>query len=319
MGVKRTRTSGIVLIAGVSSYLAYRIFTRIRGNRLFWTIVDFARIDFLNQADLRFLCQDSSPIRCCRWVVAQSPCNDGYSPFSGESSSPCSVFRSSRIVEEDKTGPGQVLCFGNSSLRRVSEGSASFSEQSSSIRLQWDDPSWEAHSDSLTQGFGRRRQSLSPSNVSDFSEFRSAKKVFDDLTTLSFEDHGGIDEGYMDATPTAEESSGSISETHEFIERNCMTDSKHLYRIVSGCSPGSDTFSVRSSLTSRSFQSLRHCAASTSFSNGLLDLTTSPSSCVSGVDALSNSMTDSAISRGSASTGDERWSSAFLNEPNAAL
>uniref|UniRef100_A0A0N5AGD0 Autophagy-related protein 13 n=1 Tax=Syphacia muris TaxID=451379 RepID=A0A0N5AGD0_9BILA len=201
--------------------------------------------------------------------------------------------------------------------RRLSEISNTVSEQSSSLRLQWDDLNWETRSDLIGQGAVRRCQSLSPSDVSDFSEFQAARKLFDDITTISFDEHLGVDEGYMDATPTGEGSFSSISDTHEFIEKNCMTDSKHLYKIVTGCSPGSDSFSVNSNMTSRSFQSLRQCAASTSLSNGLLDLT-SPTSASVG-DGFSNSMTDSAISRGSTSTGDDRLNNTSLNDFNGSV
>ena len=49
------RTSGIVLIAGVGSYCAYRICARFLGKEFVWTMLDAARPDRLRLADSRLL------------------------------------------------------------------------------------------------------------------------------------------------------------------------------------------------------------------------------------------------------------------------
>jgi len=49
------RTSGIVLIAGVGSYCAYRICSKYLGKEFVWTLMDVARLDRLSKADTRLL------------------------------------------------------------------------------------------------------------------------------------------------------------------------------------------------------------------------------------------------------------------------
>jgi hypothetical protein len=49
------RTSGIVLIAGVGSYCAYRICSKYLGKEFVWTLIDATRLDRLSRADSRLL------------------------------------------------------------------------------------------------------------------------------------------------------------------------------------------------------------------------------------------------------------------------
>lgn len=49
------RTSGVLFVAGVGSYVAYRMFARLLGRNFIWTIVDHARVDLLSRADVRLL------------------------------------------------------------------------------------------------------------------------------------------------------------------------------------------------------------------------------------------------------------------------
>ncbi|KAI6190666.1 hypothetical protein M3Y97_00143300 [Aphelenchoides bicaudatus] len=50
-----TRTSGIVLIAGVGSYCAYRVCAKYLGKEFVWTLIDATRLDRLSRADSRLL------------------------------------------------------------------------------------------------------------------------------------------------------------------------------------------------------------------------------------------------------------------------
>ncbi|KIH68859.1 hypothetical protein ANCDUO_00802 [Ancylostoma duodenale] len=49
------RASGVLLVAGVGSYCAYRICTKYLGSRFVWMLLDSARFDNIATADRRLL------------------------------------------------------------------------------------------------------------------------------------------------------------------------------------------------------------------------------------------------------------------------
>ncbi|PIO72746.1 hypothetical protein TELCIR_05311, partial [Teladorsagia circumcincta] len=51
----KARASGVLFVAGVGSYCAYRICTKYLGKRFVWTLLESARFDNLASADRRLL------------------------------------------------------------------------------------------------------------------------------------------------------------------------------------------------------------------------------------------------------------------------
>ncbi|VDN88904.1 unnamed protein product, partial [Brugia pahangi] len=86
-------------------------------------------------------------------------------------------------------------------------------------------------------------------------------------------------------------------DTNDFIQKNCMVDSKHLYQITAGFITRTNSISVSSERSSQSFPSLRRRLIANTLSDGLLELV-QPFTTTSVVSSshMITSMTDSGIS-----------------------
>ncbi|VDM50418.1 unnamed protein product [Toxocara canis] len=92
----KARTSGVLLVVGVGSYMVYRMFVRLLGRNFMWTLVDQARVDTLSRSDVRLL----HPAR----IVHGSDIEDFCSPvfaddeYSDSCSEECSPSRRRHLV-----------------------------------------------------------------------------------------------------------------------------------------------------------------------------------------------------------------------------
>ncbi|VDM50299.1 unnamed protein product [Toxocara canis] len=222
--------------------------------------------------------------------------------------------------------------------RGLSQMSVTPSEKSASLRLLWDDPQWDSELDLTRPDVLRRGQSASPSNISEMSEFLAAKNIFGDTASSKIDEEDDRVDAVLDSEASHihicrirtlpigraslasnlcrqmpnlhahcssvqdDTTSESMQQARDLIERSCMTDSQHLYRIVAGCIASSDAVSVCSERSTQSFLSLRQRAAASGTSAGLLELTRCSLAHGGGLEMLSNSMTDSAISKDTATT-----------------
>ncbi|VBB31460.1 unnamed protein product [Acanthocheilonema viteae] len=174
------------------------------------------------------------------------------------------------------------------------------SEKSASLHLLWDDPQWDEKADFCFYGdiIHRGHYSVS-SDVSDMTEFRAAKGLFeesDNRCKMKKEDERSHE------NLNREERNIDL-DSNNFIQKNCMIDSKHLYHITTGFITRTNSMSVSSERSSQSFLSLRQRLIANASSGGLLELAQSSSAPpIISADHMIASMTDSGISRGTIST-----------------
>ncbi|VDK18078.1 unnamed protein product [Anisakis simplex] len=93
----KARTSGVLLVAGVGSYMVYRMFVRFLGQNFMWTLVNQTRVDTLNRSDIRLL-HPANVLRtseCCSSMFA----DDEYS--SGETGSVVSACTKNTFISTE--------------------------------------------------------------------------------------------------------------------------------------------------------------------------------------------------------------------------
>uniref|UniRef100_A0A0M3HYZ4 Pecanex-like protein n=1 Tax=Ascaris lumbricoides TaxID=6252 RepID=A0A0M3HYZ4_ASCLU len=381
----RARTSGVLLVAGVGSYIVYRMFVRLLGRNFIWTLVDQTRVDTLNRSDIRLLhpasiahdsdmdiystvladdersdsCSELStrtrntflspefsptrrrylaslPVRGRALPIVSTPIEqeNRQKPLGSESDSigssrqACSRLSTTRSFENYITAfmntyrhmnmerqPGGYYRIHSRRLSARSESETSYglsrisftpSERSASLRLLWDDPQWDSELDLMPQDVIHRGQNISPSNISEMSEFLAAKNVFGDTASSRIDEEDDSVERIDSESAQGDTTSESMMQARELIERSCMTDSQHLYQIVAECITNSDAVSVCSGRSTQSFLALRQRAAAGGTSAGLLELARPSLDHGKHLGALVNSMTDSAISKDTATSSNAR-------------
>ncbi|VDK81925.1 unnamed protein product [Litomosoides sigmodontis] len=305
------RTSGVLLVASVGSYMMYRVCARLLGRNFIWTILEQARFELL-ACDEKYLLNSRTSYRAnnendsCR-------CSTELTNKRND----CDSHTLSAISSSDHPRRLRQLYDGSiENLRKRSEitsqqekhstmsaaaSRSSNSEKSASLHLLWDDPQWDEESNFCFYGdiLHRGHHSVS-SNVSDMTEFQVAKGLFDesdDRCKMSREDQTSHENLNQDER-------SSDLDANDFIQKNCMIDSKHLYQITTGFITRTSSVSLSSERSSQSFSSLRRrLIAGASSSGGLLELVQSSSiSPIVSTDHMNASMTDSGISRGTTST-----------------
>uniref|UniRef100_A0AAF5PTE9 Uncharacterized protein n=2 Tax=Wuchereria bancrofti TaxID=6293 RepID=A0AAF5PTE9_WUCBA len=305
------RTSGVLLVASVGSYMMYRVCARFLGENFVWTILEQARFDLLTRNETYLLKPRMSYIAsdeydsCCLADLTddeQNSCNShifAAVPSSGHLrrtrqlciGSVKSSRKQSEIISEDWKYSASMASQSSSNAEFTS------SEKSASLHLLWDDPQWDETTDFCFYGAAVQDDQYSASSdVSNMTEFQAAKGLFeepDNRCKVNEEDqksHENLnrEEKHIDF------------DTNDFIQKNCMADSKHLYQITAGFITRTNSISVSSECSSLSFPSLRRRFIANTSSGGLLELvqpfTTTPSG------HMITSMTDSGISRGTIST-----------------
>uniref|UniRef100_A0A915B431 RUN domain-containing protein n=1 Tax=Parascaris univalens TaxID=6257 RepID=A0A915B431_PARUN len=350
-----TRTSGVLLVAGVGSYIVYRMFVRFLGRDFMWMLVGQTRIDTLNRSDIRLLhpaniahgsdmdiystvladdersgsCSETSTRTRNTFLSSEfSRTRRRYlasSPVRGHALSilPTQVEQENRrkplgseggSIGSSRRQPGGYCRIRNRRLstRSVSEASYGLSqisftpsEKSASLRLLWDDPQWDSELDLMPEDV-IHRQNISPSDISEMSEFLAAKNVFGDTSSSKIDEEGGSIERIDSESAQGDTTSESMMQARELIERSCMTGSQHLYQIVAECITNSDAVSVCSGRSTQSFLALRQRAAAGDTSAGLLELARPSLDHGRHFGAPVNSMTDSAISKDTVTSSNAR-------------
>uniref|UniRef100_A0A915Q5T3 Uncharacterized protein n=1 Tax=Setaria digitata TaxID=48799 RepID=A0A915Q5T3_9BILA len=314
------RTSGVLLVASVGSYMMYRVCTRLLGKNFIWTILEQARFDLLprNEAYLlnpkmSYVTNNDYENNCCSEELANDKESDNlYARYDNQIIS--TVQSSHRLqgikkFRKNSVGISKRPSEGTSDNTKhsVSIESQNFSdigftssEKSASLHLLWDDPEWDEETDLCFYGAAAHldHHSLS-SNVSDMTEFRAARFLFeesDDLSKIDRDDQRNCEN-------SRREERIIDLDTSDFIQKNCMTDSKHLYQITAGFTTRTNSMSVSSEHSSQSFLSLKQRLIANASSCGLLELVQSSTALPPiSADHLITSMTDSGISRGTVST-----------------
>ncbi|KAM3716696.1 Protein unc-80 [Dirofilaria immitis] len=309
------RTSGVLLVASVSSYVIYRVCTRFLGRNFIWTILEQARFDMLARNETYLLNSRMSCVvndkydSCCLAELIDDKEND-CSNHTLATVPSSDHLRRTRQLYENLTESSKKLSEITSKHQRHSTSLASqsfsnedfiSSEKSASLHLLWDDPQWDEETDFCFYGnIVHRGQHSAPSDVSDMTEFRAAKELFEgsnDYCKINKEDQ-------KNQANSNREGRSIDFDTNDFIQRSCMVDSKHLYQITSGFITRTNSISISSERSSsQSFLSLRQRLVTNPPSGGLLELiqssTTSP---IISAGHLMTSMTDSGISKGTNST-----------------
>uniref|UniRef100_A0A0R3S6P5 Bm4553 n=1 Tax=Elaeophora elaphi TaxID=1147741 RepID=A0A0R3S6P5_9BILA len=286
--------------------MMYRVCARLLGRDFIWTILEQARFDLLARDEkyllnsrMSYVTNDEYDSRCS----AELADDDG----SGCGNYNLSTMPSSFYQRLKQTSSWLFSQKRSASVASQSSPNAEFtlSEKSASLHLLWDDPQWDEETDFCLYGDVVHRGHCSLlSDVSDMTEFRAAKGLFeesDDCCKMNKQDQG-THESIIDCS-NREETSSDL-DTNDFIQKNCMVDSKHLYQITTGFITRTNSISVSSEHSSQSFLSLRQRLNANASSGGLLELvqsspTTSP---MISADQMIASMTDSGISRGTIST-----------------
>ncbi|VDK81573.1 unnamed protein product [Onchocerca ochengi] len=308
------RTSGVLLVASVGSYMMYRVCTRLLGRNFIWTILEQARFDLLSRDETYLLSSRMSYVvnneyDSC-YLKELTDDEDEKTDCDSRILSTDHLRREKQFYEGSFCGSSKNRLEITSKHRKHSISLASqsssnteftASDKSASLHLLWDDPQWDEEIDFSFYGdIVHRGHHSVPSNVSDMTEFRAAKGLFeesDNCCKMSKDDQRSYEN-------SSREERSIDFETNDFIQKNCMIDSKHLYHITTGFITRTNSMSVSSERSSQSFLSLRQRLIANAPSDGLLELvqsstTTTP---IISADHLITSMTDSGISRGTIST-----------------
>uniref|UniRef100_A0A1I7VXE8 Pecanex-like protein n=1 Tax=Loa loa TaxID=7209 RepID=A0A1I7VXE8_LOALO len=310
------RTSGVLLVASVGSYMMYRVCARLLGRNFIWTILEQARFDLLARDETYLLNPRMSYLTsneydsCCSGELTsdeQSIC-DSHIFTTGHLRQADGSAENSR-KRSDMTSENQNHSASMTSRSSHNAGFTS-SEKSASLHLLWDDPQWDEETDFCLNDDVRRDYYSVSSDVSDMTEFRAAKRLFeepDDHCNVNKEDQRSHENaiGYMQLDLPNREERNTDLDGNDFIQKNSMVDYKHLYQITTGFTTRTNSISLSSERSSQSFPSLRQRLIANASSGGLLELVQSSiTSPISSVDHVITSMTDSGISRGTISTLD---------------
>ncbi|MFH4983049.1 hypothetical protein AB6A40_009758 [Gnathostoma spinigerum] len=298
-----TRTSRVMLVVGVGSYMMYRIFLRLWDRGFIWTVVDQLRLDSIPRSDCQILFQSAKYQRCNEIASSSTKSVDGctrscsacgyFSPrhrLSYSKHRPC-ISSSSKYDSDPSRRSGvpsnlrdgmQGVTFVNSRdllSKLESEASEGLSQLSGSIasgcsaslRLVWDDQEWDDEFDFSTTGIVHRGQCPTPSSVSEMSEFRTAKEIFGAASPSPTPVEIRKACGSEDESPSVRGDVGeSVSEDMELVHKNCMTDSRHFYETAIGSLTESEAQSLCSGRSNRSFMSLRQRAAANEYCRGFV-------------------------------------------------
>nr|CDP98457.1 Bm4553, isoform c [Brugia malayi] len=282
----------------------YRVCARFLGKNFVWTILEQARFDLLTRNETYLLKPRMDHLRRTRQLCIGSV---------------KSLRKQSKIISEHWKYSASIASQSSSNAEFTS------SEKSASLHLLWDDPQWDEATDFCFYGAAVQHDQYSASSdVSNMTEFQAAKGLFeepDNRCKVNEEDQKNSENVtdflqsdfrctlsntsllvFVNFQSNREEKHTDF-DTNDFIQKNCMVDSKHLYQITAGFITRTNSISVSSERSSQSFPSLRRRLIANTPSDGLLELV-QPFTTTSVVSSshMITSMTDSGISRGTIST-----------------
>ncbi|KAK6757842.1 hypothetical protein RB195_015579 [Necator americanus] len=316
----KARASGVLLVAGVGSYCAYRICTKYLGSRFVWMLLESARFDNIATADRRLLYASGFPDEDERddmFDDKRSRCTDSRTP------SEMSIIRLSRYprksrglfaIRQPKSGREGVLRRPSTSDQsgRSRGFSSSMSDRSASLRIVFEGQQdcWE---DEFAAGDPQpgpsiiSRVPLSPSKMAPSASVGDLGSVFDDVLSMS----SAVEQSDLPYDEVVE----SDDPIHDDLMRmKCMGDSKYMYRsvIVASSEFGSDAGSYGGSVMSSksNLQELRKRFSKAMDPQGLWDLTQETPS-TSRLKVEPNEMTDSGFSRSTQSKHSHEHRSLF--------
>nr|CDP98460.1 Bm4553, isoform f [Brugia malayi] len=317
----------------------YRVCARFLGKNFVWTILEQARFDLLTRNETYLLKPRMSYIAsdeydsCCSADLTddeQNSCDSHVFATVPSSDhlrrtrqlcigSVKSLRKQSKIISEHWKYSASIASQSSSNAEFTS------SEKSASLHLLWDDPQWDEATDFCFYGAAVQHDQYSASSdVSNMTEFQAAKGLFeepDNRCKVNEEDQKNSENVtdflqsdfrctlsntsllvFVNFQSNREEKHTDF-DTNDFIQKNCMVDSKHLYQITAGFITRTNSISVSSERSSQSFPSLRRRLIANTPSDGLLELV-QPFTTTSVVSSshMITSMTDSGISRGTIST-----------------
>ncbi|EYC29676.1 hypothetical protein Y032_0006g3117 [Ancylostoma ceylanicum] len=318
------RASGVLLVAGVGSYCAYRICTKYLGSRFVWMLLDSARFDNIATADRRLLYASGLSCSDDEDDERDDIFDDQHSRYTGSRTpSEMSMIRLSRYprksrglfaIRQPKSGREGVLRRPSTSDQsgKSRAFSSSMSDRSASLRIVWEGQQdcWE---DEFATGEPQpgpsiiSRAPLSPSKMVQSASVGDFCSVFDDVLSIS----SAVDQADLPYDDVVE----SDDTNHDDLMRmKCMSDSKYMYRsvIVASSELGSEAGSCGGSvMSSRSnLRELRKRLSKAMDPQGLWDLTQETPS-TSRLKVESNEMTDSGFSRSTQSKHSQGHRSLF--------
>uniref|UniRef100_A0A7I4YXF4 BTB domain-containing protein n=1 Tax=Haemonchus contortus TaxID=6289 RepID=A0A7I4YXF4_HAECO len=303
-----SRASGVLFVAGVGSYCAYRICTKYLGKRFVWTLLESARFDNPATADRRLLYACGLPLSDDE-DGEYDDCDDRRSRRSScsRAASEMSLQRLSRyprrsrgllaIRQPKAAGVSGVLRRPSTSDRSSQSHphSSSMSDRSASLRIVWEgQQDWDdefAIADAQQRESNGSRTRCSPPKVAPSTSVGDMSTVFDEVLSMS----SAVEPPEVEEALYAQ-SAESDDPNHEEILQRCLTDSKYMYEsvIVANSEVGSDCDSVIS--TRSNLRELRKQLTRVMGPKGLWDLTQQKPS-TSHLKLDSNEMTDSGFSR----------------------
>ncbi|XGW05933.1 hypothetical protein V3C99_016358 [Haemonchus contortus] len=303
-----SRASGVLFVAGVGSYCAYRICTKYLGKRFVWTLLESARFDNPATADRRLLYACGLPLSDDE-DGEYDDCDDRRSRRSScsRAASEMSLQRLSRyprrsrgllaIRQPKAAGVSGVLRRPSTSDRSSQSHphSSSMSDRSASLRIVWEgQQDWDdefAIADAQQRESNGSRTRCSPPKVAPSTSVGDMSTVFDEVLSMS----SAVEPPEVEEALYAQ-SAESDDPNHEEILQRCLTDSKYMYEsvIVASSEVGSDCDSVIS--TRSNLRELRKQLTRVMGPKGLWDLTQQKPS-TSHLKLDSNEMTDSGFSR----------------------
>ncbi|KAK5976902.1 hypothetical protein GCK32_003985 [Trichostrongylus colubriformis] len=192
------RASGVLFVAGVGSYCAYRICTKYLGKRFVWTLLESARFDNLASADRRLLYACGLPLSDDE-DAEYDECDDRRSRMS--SSRPLSEVSLQRLSQYPRRSRGllairQPRVGGTAGVvRRPSTSgrsnqshphSSSTSDHSASLRIVWEgQQDWDdefATTDPQRRHSYKSRTTFSPQKLAPSTSVGDMSTVFDEHT-----------------------------------------------------------------------------------------------------------------------------------------
>ncbi|WKY08934.1 hypothetical protein Q1695_001814 [Nippostrongylus brasiliensis] len=318
----KARASGVLLVAGVGSYCAYRICTRYLGKRFVWMLLDSARFDNIPSADRRLLYATTLPFSDEEEDERYDTGDDRQSRTSSRAPSELSLQRLSRYPRKSRglfvlrqpslSNRGGVIRRPSSSdhsNRSHAHSVSSQSDQSASLRIVFEGQQ-DCWDDEFATTEPHYRQSIisrapqSPMKVVQSASVGDMSTVFDEVMSMT----SAVDQPDLDAL--YDPSTESDDPNHEEVIQRCLTDSKYMYEsvIVASSEFGSDGDSVLS--TRSNLRELRKRLTRSMGSKGLWDLAQEKPS-TSQLRVEPNEMTDSGFSRSTRSKNGQEPRSLF--------
>ncbi|KAJ1345847.1 hypothetical protein KIN20_000470 [Parelaphostrongylus tenuis] len=263
----KARASGVLLVAGVGSYCAYRICTKFLGQRFVWMLLESAKFDALASADRRLLYASGLPLSDDEGDDGEQEQSDSGDTgsrdalsdyqrrrFSPQTNSEISLQRLSRYsrksrglfaIRQSKIGPEGVLRRQSTSERsnrsHPAACSSPSSDKSASLRIVWEgQQNWDdefATTEIRPRPSIISRSPLSQQKIVPSNSAGDLGSVFDDVLSLS----SAVDQPDGELYDNASESDDAIH--IDSVRRKCMIDSKYMYQsvIVASSELGSET------------------------------------------------------------------------------